>query len=148
MSAGAILFVWLAAALGSGIIAAWFADRHKHNVALWAGLCFGASISGLVRFYGSEANTYLVVFYCVGSSVSGLVGMFASWYCSRVARQKGRGEQFWAVFGFLAALPAVIVIALLPKIGPPQRPPLPKRPRSHYDEPPEADESDETSEND
>ena len=146
MSASAILFAWLAAALGSGIVGAWFADRHKHNVALWAGLCFGASISGLIRFYGSEASTNLVVLYCVASSLSGLVGMFASWFCARVARQKGRGEQFWAVFGFLAALPAVIVIAMLPKTGPPQRPPLPKRPRSHTnDEEPEDRADDETS---
>ena len=146
MSASAILFVWLAAAIGSGIIGAWFADRHKHNVALWAGLCFGASISGLIRLYGGEASTYLVVFYCVASSISGLVGMFASWYCSRVARQKGRDESIWSVVGFLGGLFSVIIIAMLPKIGPPQRPPLPKRPRSHASD--EGSEEDETPEED
>ena len=72
--------------------------------------------------------------------------MFASWFCARVARQKGRGELFWAALGFLAALPAVIIIAILPKIGPPQRPPLPKRPRSlANDEESEDEEDDETS---
>ena len=145
MSNREMTLVWLAAALGSGILGAWFADRHKHNVALWACLCFGASIFGLAQFYGSDASTKIVVLYCASFSFSGLIGMFASWFCLRVARQKGRGEQFWAVLGFIAALPAVIIIAMLPKIGPPQRPPLPKRPRSHDDDEESEDEEDETS---
>ena len=145
MSTRAILLVWLAAALGSGILGAWFADRYKHKVAFWAGICFGTSIFGLARFYGGEAEASLVVTFCVASSLSGLVGMFASWFCARVARRKGRSEQLWAVVGFLAALPACIIIAMLPDMGPPQRPLLPKRPRSRASDEESEEDDDETS---
>ena len=136
MSNREIVLVWLVAALGSGILGAWFADRYKHNAPLWAAICFFDIILGPILFYayGTEARTSFVVSSVAAACLSSLIGMFVSWFCVRVARKKGRSEQFWAVIGFLFPLPAFIIISILSPMGPPQRPPLPKRPRSHDDD--------------
>ncbi len=124
-----ISLLWLAVAAASGVIGGWFADRYGHQAIVWALLCFGTSMMGLVSFFGYKYRASDWVVLCVISALSGLIGMFASWYCASVARRKNRNDRLWAVMGFLFALPAFIIVSLLTDQRPPQRPSLPKRPR-------------------
>jgi hypothetical protein len=125
-----IALLWLVVSGAAGVIAGWFADRYKHDIVLWAALCFGTSMTGLASFFLQKYPSSFWVSLCVISSLSGLVGMFASWYCASTARRKNRNERLWAVMGFLFALPSFVIVSLLGDLHPPQRPPLPKRPRS------------------
>jgi MFS family permease len=125
-----ISLLWLAVSGAAGVIAGWFADRYKHAAVTWSLLCFATSIMGLLSFFSYRRRPSDWVVLCVISALSGLIGMFASWYCASVARRKNRNERLWAVMGFLFALPAFIIVSLLGDQRPPQRPTLPKRPRS------------------
>ncbi|MGO8683712.1 MAG: hypothetical protein ACLQUT_03900 [Thermoleophilia bacterium] len=105
VSGNQLLLISLIMAIGVAALCAWFADHYHHRVGLWAVLGF---------LFG----------------VPGLVGMFCSWYCQAAARRKNRDAQIWAVAGFVLGLFAVLVMWLLPSVGPPQRPSLPRRPRA------------------
>jgi MFS family permease len=100
-----LLLISFIMAIGVAALCAWFADHYHHRVGLWAVLGF---------LFG----------------VPGLVGMFCSWYCQAAARRKNRDAQIWALAGFVLGLFAVFVMWLLPSAGPPQRPPMPRRPRA------------------
>ena len=60
----------------------------------------------------------------IGVIVWIVVALAFAYFCAKIASNKGRSPLLWAILGLIIPVIALIIIALLPRTGPPGSTPL------------------------